>query len=129
MSITSSVGWPYVYGAGTPSTLWESGPQGVDCSGLAQMALVKLGIMSPSETDRSAQGMADASYWIDEKDAKEGDLAFYGTDWNTVSHVTVVLGDGTVLSASGSGTTGAVVIRDKPGYRQDYLGIHRWPTE
>lgn len=127
MSITSAVGWPYMYGGGSPATPWSDGPKGVDCSGLAQMALVRLGIMSSAETDRSAQGLADASYWVDEVDARKGDLAFYGESWDQVTHVTVILGDGTVLSASGSGTSGAVVVRDKPGYRQDYLGIHRWP--
>jgi len=122
-----AVGWPYLWAAGRPSTPWTDGPDGVDCSGFAQMALVLLGIMKASASDKSAQGLAEVAAWQDDdKSPQLGDLAFYGTSTSNITHVAVLLSDGRVIEAGSNG----VVIMAGPDYRADYLYLTaRWPKE
>jgi hypothetical protein len=101
-----SIGWPYFWAKGSPATPWESGPDGVDCSGYAQMALVRLGLLSPGYSDRGARSLADDSDPVVVGSQRPGDLAYYG------GHVMVVLsqpgadGHSAVIGASGGdGTT------------------------
>ena len=103
--LLASLGWPYFYGRGGPSTPWSDGPLGVDCSGYAQMALVKLGLLSASAPDRGAKALADASNAVQLGKQRPGDLAYYP------GHVMVVCGqagaDGhsPVIGASGGTRT------------------------
>lgn len=100
-----AVGWPYFFGRGTPATPWENGPEGVDCSGFAQMALVRLGILSDYATDRGARTLADDSDPLETGEQEPGDLAYYP------GHVAVVISDpgedghSEVMCASGHATT------------------------
>jgi cell wall-associated NlpC family hydrolase len=102
-TLATALGWPYWFGKGSPSTPWESGPDGVDCSGFAQMALVKLNKLSSSARDRGARTLADESDPIELGQQRIGDLAYYP------GHVMVVAGtpgpDGhsPVIGASGGG--------------------------
>lgn len=103
--VTESLGWPYYWGRGGPSTPWSNGPQGVDCSGYAQMVLVQLGALDSSAPDRKAHELADACDKVEVGQQRPGDLALYGG----ATHVMMVCGapgaDGhsPVAGASGGG--------------------------
>lgn len=103
--LSDSIGWPYFWAKGSPATPWTDGPKGVDCSGYAQMALVRLGILSSGYADRGARALSDDSDPIIVGSQEPGDLAYYG------GHVMVVCGypkdDGghsAVIGATGGGS-------------------------
>jgi cell wall-associated NlpC family hydrolase len=127
-ALQSALGWPYFFGRGSPSTPWEDGPNGVDCSGFAQMALVKLGILSSDAGDRGARTLADDSDPLELGEQEPGDLAYYP------GHVMVVIsgpgadGHSEVMGASGGTSTtfgdddGAYVKAFSSGaYRSDFV--------
>jgi cell wall-associated NlpC family hydrolase len=107
--LSDSRGWPYVRAMGTPQTPWERGRRGVDCSGYAQMALVRLGILSPQTPDQASSGLQVMSRPVSPGGQLPGDLAFYGRRGKGVVHVEVVTsmpgvdGHSLVQGASGSG--------------------------
>lgn len=82
-----SLGWPYWYGKGSPSTPWSSGPLGVDCSGYAQMAMVRLGLLSSTAPDRGVATLSAEFAPVELGTQQVGDLALYNN-----SHVMVVCG-------------------------------------
>lgn len=104
--VEESLGWPYWYGRGGPSTPWWEGAEGVDCSGYAQMVLVQLGKLDATATDRSARALADACDPVALGDQQPGDLAYYP------GHVMVCAGppaaDGHCPVAGASGGTSDV---------------------
>lgn len=131
-SVLDSLGWPYYIGKGSPSTKWEDGKNGVDCSGYAQMVLVKLGKLSPTAKDRNAATLANDSNPVKIGDQVVGDLAYYP------GHVMVVAGnpgpDGhsPVIGASGghSYTVGndpnaKIKLFDTAKYRSDFVTYMR----
>jgi cell wall-associated NlpC family hydrolase len=100
--LADSIGWPYVYGRGTPATPWSEGPRGVDCSGYAQMCLVRLGRLSSSATDRGASSLAYGCDPVAVGDQTPGDLAYYpGHVVVVASYPDALTGHSAVLSASG----------------------------
>ena len=114
------VGALYCWGAGdlrdvrnivpsVPSTFpkGSKGGQGLDCSGLAQWALWVLGIVKPDAwVDLSAHDLANACDAVEPDEAKPGDLYFYKNKGNSrIHHVTVALGNGLCLHASGNSRT------------------------
>lgn len=134
-------GTPYAFGAGEPKhalTCWppnappvgHGGGKGADCSGLAGICLVHLGILPPTAPDRTAAGYFDLSKPIPTEMARIGDLAFYGQP-GRVRHVTVCLGGGVCLGANGGGVNtyganpAAFVKLDRIAYRADFLGCRR----
>jgi cell wall-associated NlpC family hydrolase len=130
--ILGALGWPYFWGRGSPSTPWSDGPKGVDCSGFAQMALVKLGILKSSAGDRGARALADASDPVEVGDQQVGDLAYYP------GHVMIVVGppgdDGhsSVMGASGGGSltfgndkNARVKLFSSGKYRDDFVTYMR----
>jgi len=86
--VSESLGWPYWWSKGSPSTPWEDGANGVDCSGYAQMFLVELGVLSATEPDRGAAALADICDPVAIGDQMPGDLALY----NGAGHVMIVAG-------------------------------------
>ena len=76
-AIMSSLNWTYFYGSGSPSTPWSEGGAGVDCSGYAQMVLVKLGKLLSTATDRGALDLANASNPVAVGSQTVGDMAYY----------------------------------------------------
>jgi len=146
--LRDAVGVPFSYGAGTPASPWPVGavsilgpsdaPAGWDCSGLVQAALVQLGQLESTATDRTAQQLHDDSrYIITGETIPTGALGFYGAGGEAVSHVVVAGGFGSrgavpVLSASGgtSRTFGTdpnarVKVWPSEDYRSDFLS---WRT-
>lgn len=134
-ALEESLGWPYYWGRGSPSTPWADGAAGVDCSGYAQMAQVKLGLLSASAPDRSAAAMADACDPVAIGDQVPGDLVYYP------GHVMVVCsypgedGHSAVIGASGGGSStkgddpGACVkVFDTALYRNDFSSYMRWKS-
>ena len=128
-------GTPYSWGAGKPSLDgWPLGVKGIsggigyDCSGFAQAALVRLGILKEGTPDRTAAELFDATRSLRPHEAPQtGDLCFYGR--TRIGHVTVLLGPECAIGANGgtSRTNGddpsAYVDLCRPAYRRDFGGI------
>lgn len=115
-----------------------------DCSGLTIEVLKKLGKLPERFPDTTAKGLSRE--FNETKKPKPGDLAFYGRNWRSVSHVAFHLGrvegDGfayedAVASMSG-GRRGMTLeharlvgaglwVRSSAMYRRDYLGSKRVP--
>lgn len=137
------LGWgiPYCWGAGSPKDGggdWPPNPlpkgvdggRGFDCSGFAQAALVRLGMLDAKAPDRAAATLWDLCKPVDETEARLGDLAFYGPGAR-ITHVTVCLGFGTTIGANGGGSSTkgdnpkAFVQLQPIRYRADFRGVRR----
>ncbi|MCV7078305.1 NlpC/P60 family peptidoglycan endopeptidase RipB [Mycobacterium szulgai] len=97
----SQMGVPYSWGGGTlegPSKGVDSGAGtvGFDCSGLMRYAFAGVGVLIP----RFSGDQYNAGKHIPPSQARRGDLIFYGP--NGSQHVTMYLGNGQMLEASGS---------------------------
>jgi cell wall-associated NlpC family hydrolase len=107
VDLLAAWGAPYCWGGGNPATPWLQFGAGLDCSGFAQVALVRLGLLSASKPDRTSAALASACVKVSaEQDQRLGDLAFYGR--GSITHVMVVITPGVVIGAHGGGsqTTG-----------------------
>lgn len=107
------IGTPYVWGG----TNLENG---VDCSGLIYSCYRKFGV-SISRTSRSMY--ENDGYSISKDELKEGDLIFFNTLGNGVSHVGMYIGDGKYINAMDNG----VCIQDiNSSYSlRTYIGCKR----
>jgi peptidoglycan DL-endopeptidase RipB len=97
----SQMGVPYSWGGGTldgPSKGVDSGANinGFDCSGLMRYGFAGVGVLIP----RFSGDQYNAGKHIPPSQARRGDLIFYGP--NAGQHVTMYLGNGQMLEASGS---------------------------
>lgn len=97
----SQMGVPYSWGGGTPnapSKGIDSGANtvGFDCSGLVRYSFAGVGVLLP----RFSGDQYKAGRHIPPSQAKRGDLIFYGPGGG--QHVTIYLGNGQMLEASGS---------------------------
>ena len=97
----SQMGVPYSWGGGSltgPSAGvdGDAGKIGFDCSGLTRYAFAGVGVPIP----RFSGDQYDAGRPIAPSEAKRGDLIFYGPGGS--QHVTIYLGGGRMLEASGS---------------------------
>lgn len=81
---------PYIWGGRVPS--------GIDCSGFTQL-VYKIHGMSIPRNSRTQAVKGQVVEFI--KDAKPGDLAFFGSARGQISHVGVILSEGLVIHASG----------------------------
>ncbi|MGA8546683.1 MAG: NlpC/P60 family peptidoglycan endopeptidase RipB [Mycobacterium sp.] len=98
---SSQMGVPYSWGGGTlngPSKGVDSGAGtvGFDCSGLVRYSFAGAGVLIP----RFSGDQYNAGRHIPPSQAKRGDLIFYGPGGS--QHVTIYLGNGQMLEASGS---------------------------
>ena len=98
---SSQMGVPYSWGGGTlngPSKGVDSGAGtvGFDCSGLVRYSFAGVGVLIP----RFSGDQYNAGRHIPPSQAKRGDLIFYGP--GGTQHVTIYLGNGQMLEASGS---------------------------
>ncbi len=98
---SAQMGVPYSWGGGTlngPSKGVDSGAGtvGFDCSGLVRYSFAGVGVLIP----RFSGDQYNAGRHIPPSQAKRGDLIFYGPGGS--QHVTIYLGNGQMLEASGS---------------------------
>src|ERR1700732_2147113 len=111
---SSQMGVPYSWGGGTPngpSKGVDSGANtvGFDCSGLVRYSFAGVGVLIP----RFSGDQYNAGRHIPPSQAKRGDLIFYGPGGG--QHVTMYLGNGQMLEASGSAGKVTVSQVRKPG--------------
>jgi cell wall-associated NlpC family hydrolase len=97
----SQMGVPYSWGGGSltgPSegVDYDTGKVGYDCSGLTRYAFAGVGVQIP----KYSGDQYNAGRPIAPSQAKRGDLIFYGPGGS--QHVTIYLGGGKMLEASGS---------------------------
>jgi cell wall-associated NlpC family hydrolase len=95
------MGVPYSWGGGSlngPSAGVDddAGKIGFDCSGLTRYAFAGVGVQIP----KYSGDQYDSGRPIPPSQAKRGDLIFYGPGGS--QHVTIFLGGGRMLEASGS---------------------------
>lgn len=103
-SALSKLGTPYVYG--------KTGNGGYDCSGLVYAVYKnEFGINLP----RSSREQSTFGQQIEINDIKKGDLIFFNTTGNGVSHVGIYMGSGEFVHAS-SGKGKVVVSNLNDGY-------------
>lgn len=71
---------------------------GFDCSGFTQMLLRSRGINMPRDADQQAawSGLEP----IERKDLKAGDLLFFGTATDRITHTAMYIGDGQIIQAT-----------------------------
>jgi len=98
---SSQMGVPYSWGGGTPNSPSkgiDSGANtvGFDCSGLVRYSFAGVGVLLP----RFSGDQYNAGRHIQPSQARRGDLLFYGPGGG--QHVTIYLGNGQMLEASGS---------------------------
>lgn len=92
------VGYPYVYGEESPSA-------GFDCSGLTWYVCKQFGY---SIERRASLQYAYNGYSVSKSDLRAGDLVFFSSDGDGVSHVGIYIGDGNFVHASTS-TVGVII--------------------
>jgi peptidoglycan DL-endopeptidase RipB len=110
----SQMGVPYSWGGGTlngPSKGVDDGANitGFDCSGLMRYAFAGVGVLLP----RFSGDQYNAGRHIPQDQARRGDLIFYGPGGS--QHVTMYLGNGQMLEASGSAAKVTVSPVRRPG--------------
>jgi len=103
---------------GTPYLWGGEGPGGFDCSGLVQAAYASVGVPLP----RTAQEQYDAGPLVPAgQPLQAGDLVYFGTDTNHISHVGILVNPTEMIDAPHSGA----LVRVEPYHWSDYLGATR----
>ena len=98
----------------------DSGVVGFDCSGLTQYAYAQAGISIP----RNSRAQYSALPKVSRGSLQAGDLVFWGWDssnWESIHHVAIYLGDGRVLQAPQSGD----VVKVSDMWWSGYVGAVR----
>lgn len=130
VDVLGTIGILYDWGGGGPSVPWPPPESGVDCSGLAQMVLVRCGLLSPTAPRRNAFQLANLCDPVPATAAPRFlDVAFFG---HPVDHVTICLGvRDLIVGASGGGShthgndPNAFVQMHRLHYRNDFVVVGR----
>jgi cell wall-associated NlpC family hydrolase len=107
------LGVTYVFGGTTPN--------GLDCSGLVYLVYQELGVQLP----RTSRLQYQVGEEISREDLREGDLVFFNTTGQGVSHVGIYLEDGDFINAASN--PGKVMISNlsESYWDKRYLGARR----
>lgn len=106
------MGVPYVWGGMTPS--------GFDCSGLVQYVFAENGMSIPRTTSLQYK----VGTYVARSNLKPGDLVFFDTSGNGVSHVGIYMGNGQFIHSSSS--KGVTISNLSNSYwNARYLGARR----
>jgi cell wall-associated NlpC family hydrolase len=107
------LGVTYVFGGTTPN--------GLDCSGLVYIVYQELGVQLP----RTSRLQYQVGEEVAREDLREGDLVFFNTTGQGVSHVGIYLEDGDFINAASN--PGKVMISNlsESYWDKRYLGARR----
>lgn len=106
---------------GTPYRNGGSDPRGFDCSGFTQYVFAQAGVSLPRDTREQFQRGTQ----VDAGQQQPGDLIFFHTVGDTVSHVGIALGDGRFVHAPSSRGVVRVESMDLPYWQRRFVGIRR----
>ena len=107
------LGAPYAYGGTTPD--------GFDCSGYTSYVFRQVGVELPrTAAEQAALGQAVAL-----ADLRPGDLLFWNTDGNGISHVGIYVGDDKFIHAENDDTGVVLTPVSKPWWSARYAGARR----
>lgn len=111
------VGAPYRYGGTSPS--------GFDCSGFVRYVFRGIGVA----LNRSSRAMATQGAKVARGEIRPGDLLFFRTLGNRISHVGIYLGEGLFIHAGSRGAPSARGVRvarlDSPLYQKQLVVARR----
>lgn len=133
---SDSVGWPYFYSRGAPSTPWVDGKKGVDCGGYALMVSVHIGDILPTCPDMNTSAIADACDKVEVGSQGPGDFAYYPGHIMVVATDPGADGHSGVIGCSGGGR---LTLGNDPKacvktfvtalYRDDFVCYMRWKPD
>lgn len=114
-SAKSQLGVPYRYGGNSPN-------EGFDCSGLAMYSYRLNGISIPRSTSEQFR----SGKHVNRTELDRGDLLFFRTMGQSVSHVGIYMGNDTFIHAPSSRKSIQIETLDNPYYKKRYLGARRY---
>lgn len=104
-TVKSLIGTPYLFGGTTP--------QGFDCSGLVYYSYQSLGMRVP----RTTRQLARQATTLKKNEIMPGDLLFFQTFGNKVSHVGIYAGENQFIHAAKSGENVSYANIEEPYWR------------
>ncbi|WLR50679.1 C40 family peptidase [Bacillus tianshenii] len=110
---------------GTPYATGGSSTNGFDCSGYTQYVFNKEGIKIP----RTSSSQYSAGKKVSKSSLIEGDLVFFNTSGNGISHVGIYIGEGKFIHSATSYGVKVSSINDPYYWGSRYVGARRVLSE